>query len=162
MIAYSNIVHIYYHLITSPYMFGLSSLIYDSNVLFSTALQSRSLLSAITSSGAAPTVTTGGEMDVVVPAAAPTTPANRSPRAGKLRVGSNGFHLRGSSVKKGVEKRGYVPEVMEMVRVGSFEKPVKAKCFWRSTVLRWSLEEIDKAGPNVRQVISRRVAVLTQ
>jgi len=95
--------------IHSPYMLGISPRMYASNVRLRTAAQSRSRLSCSTFSSSSSS-STGATLSVLRPvtvaascffcfslrsaARAASSPAlNLGPRSGKLRAGSNGFHL---------------------------------------------------------------------
>ena len=93
-----------YHCNHSPYIFGRSPRMYASNVLLSTADQSRSRLSCSTVSASSLSpwaCVLPLEPNSALPcpswssaARAASSPAlNLGPRSGQLREGSNGFHL---------------------------------------------------------------------
>ena len=139
-----------HHASHSPYMFGRSPRMYASNVRLSTVDQSRSRLSSATWSSFAVSVALDAVAALSAVRARRSPSMKRGPKSGKLRAGSNGFHLRRRQrlirMKAENARARDVPEIVEVVRVRAPVEAIESKSLWCRASLCRSLEELHKSG----------------
>lgn len=124
--------------IWSPYRLGVSPRTKASNVLFSTADQSRSRLSSATSSVHSPS----SSMAPAAVRAIRSPLTNRGPRSGQCLFGSKGCHLKDRQPTGSEYEANGLPEVMEVVRERALEEAIESHSLWCRTVLGRSIEEV--------------------